>query len=41
VMGMNFKMEFFDDTGNFWLAIGSMFGLAVIVLGFSRWRGWI
>lgn len=41
VMGMNFKMEFFDDTSNFWLAIGSMFGLAVIVLGFSRWRGWI
>ncbi|MEP6468713.1 MAG: magnesium transporter CorA family protein [Chloroflexota bacterium] len=41
VMGMNFNMEFFDDTGNFWLAIGSMFGLSVIVLGFSRWRGWI
>jgi Mg2+ and Co2+ transporter CorA len=41
VMGMNFKMGFFDDANNFWLAIGAMLGLAVGVLAVSRWRGWI
>ena len=41
VMGMNFKIEFFDNPGNFWLAVGAMLTLAVIVLGVSRWRGWI
>jgi magnesium transporter len=41
VMGMNFKIGFFDDPGNFWLAIAAMVTLAVAVLGISRWRGWI
>lgn len=41
VMGMNFKIGFFDNPGNFWLAIGAMVTLAVVVLGVSRWRGWI
>jgi magnesium transporter len=41
VMGMNFKIAFFDDPGNFWLAVGAMFALAVAVLAASRWRGWI
>lgn len=41
VMGMNFKIGFFDNPGNFWLAIGAMVTLAVAVLGISRWRGWI
>lgn len=41
VMGMNFKIGFFDDPGNFWLAVGAMVTLAVAVLGISRWRGWI
>jgi magnesium transporter len=41
VMGMNFKIGFFDDPGNFWLAVGAMLALAVAVLGVSRWRGWI
>ena len=41
VMGMNFKIGFFDNPGNFWLAVGAMVTLAVVVLGVSRWRGWI
>jgi len=41
VMGMNFKIGFFDNPANFWIAIGSMLVLAVAVLGIARWRGWI
>jgi Mg2+ and Co2+ transporter CorA len=41
VMGMNFKIAFFEDPGNFWLAVGAMLALAATVLGVSRWRGWI
>lgn len=41
VMGMNFKIGFFDNPANFWLAVGAMATLAVAVLGISRWRGWI
>jgi len=41
VMGMNFKIGFFENPGNFWLAVGAMVTLAVAVLGISRWRGWI
>ena len=41
VMGMNFRIGFFDNPGNFWFAIGAMVVLAVGVLGAARWRGWI
>lgn len=41
VMGMNFRIGFFDNPTNFWFAIGAMGLLAVGVLGASRWRGWI
>jgi Mg2+ and Co2+ transporter CorA len=41
VMGMNFKIGFFDNPANFWIAVGTMLVLAVGVLGISRWRGWI
>jgi magnesium transporter len=41
VMGMNFKIGFFENAENFWLAVGAMLTLAVSVLGISRWRGWI
>lgn len=41
VMGMNFRIGFFDDPSNFWLSVGAMLALAVGVLGVSRWRGWI
>lgn len=41
VMGMNFKIGFFDNPANFWIAVGTMLTLAIGVLGISRWRGWI
>jgi len=41
IMGMNFKLEFFEATSNFWLVIGGMVSLAVAILGIARWRGWL
>jgi magnesium transporter len=41
VMGMNFRVGFFEIATNFWLAVGAMFALAAGVLLVSRWRGWI
>jgi magnesium transporter len=41
VMGMNFKLPFFEDPGNFWLVIGAMFAFAVGILAGARWRGWL
>jgi Mg2+ and Co2+ transporter CorA len=41
VMGMNFKLEFFDDPSRFWIVVGAMFGLAALVLGVARFRKWI
>ena len=41
IMGMNFKLPFFDESTNFWVVIGAMVTFAIAILGFSRWRGWI
>jgi len=41
IMGMNFKLPFFDDATNFWVVIAAMATLAIAILGVSRWRGWI
>jgi magnesium/cobalt transport protein CorA len=41
VMGMNFKLPFFEDANNFWVVVAAMVGLAVGILAVSRWRGWI
>jgi magnesium transporter len=41
VMGMNFKLPFFDDPANFWLVIGAMVLFAVAILGLARARNWI
>lgn len=41
VMGMNFKLPFFDDSGNFWVILGGMGGMALLILGVARWRGWL
>jgi magnesium transporter len=40
VMGMNFKLGFFEDTTNFWLVIVTMVSLAVGILAVARSRGW-
>ncbi len=41
VMGMNFKLPFFDQPTNFWVVIAVMVALAIAILRVSRWRGWI
>ncbi len=41
IMGMNFAMPFFEDTGNFAVVLGSMVALAVGILAVARWRDWI
>jgi magnesium transporter len=41
IMGMNFAMPFFEDTTNFWIVIATMAVMAAVILGISRWRGWI
>ena len=41
IMGMNFAMPFFEDTTNFWIVVGSMIGMAIVILGVARWREWI
>jgi magnesium transporter len=41
VMGMNFKLEFFDATGNFWLVIVGMAALALAIVLVARRRRWL
>ena len=41
IMGMNFKLGFFDDTTNFWLVIVTMVSLAVGILAVAHSRGWL
>jgi magnesium transporter len=41
VMGMNFKLEFFDNAGNFVLVVGAMIAFAVVLLVAARWRRWL
>lgn len=41
VMGMNFRLGFFDDPANFWLVLGAMVALAAVILVVARWRRWI
>ena len=41
VMGMNFKVGLFDLEWGFWVVIGAMLGIAVLVLSVARTRHWI
>lgn len=41
IMGMNFKLAFFDTPGNFFAVLGAMLGLAGLVIGIARWRRWL
>jgi len=41
VMGMNFQLDFFDNTSNFFLVVGAMIATALAIVGAARWRGWI
>ena len=41
IMGMNFKLPFFDEANNFWVVVAAMvsFGFAIVIA--ARWRRWI
>jgi magnesium transporter len=41
IMGMNFKLEFFDNAANFAVVVASMAVLAIAILLVARWRRWI
>jgi len=41
VMGMNFKLGFFDDPSHFWWVLGAMAALAVGTLLLAGRRGWL
>jgi Mg2+ and Co2+ transporter CorA len=41
IMGMNFKVGFFDLAWMFWTVITTMLGIAVLVLAVARGRRWI
>jgi magnesium/cobalt transport protein CorA len=41
VMGMNFKVDIFDDPSNFWKVLWAMAAFSVLIVGVARWRRWI
>lgn len=41
IMGMNFKVFFFDDPNMFWVVISAMIVMALTTIGVARWRGWL
>jgi len=41
VMGMNFKVGFFEHAGLFWVTIAGMGLMAAVTLAIARWRHWI
>lgn len=41
IMGMNFKVGFFEDATNFWLVIAGMGVLAVSIVAIAHWRRWL
>ena len=41
IMGMNFKLGFFDDPSNVWIVIGSMVVFAIAILAIARIRHWL
>jgi Mg2+ and Co2+ transporter CorA len=41
IMGMNFKLAFFDDPTNFFYVLVGMGLMAVLILLVARWRHWL
>lgn len=41
VMGMNFKIPFFDAPDNFFLVVGAMVATSLAIVSFARWRSWL
>jgi Mg2+ and Co2+ transporter CorA len=40
-MGMNFQLGLFDLKWMFWIVIGAMLAIAVLVLSIARRRDWL
>lgn len=41
IMGMNFRIDFFENSTNFWVVVGVMVVFGVSLLATARWRGWL
>ena len=41
VMGMNFKVGFFDDPRMFWVVLAVIVGFAPLTIGIAKLRRWI
>ena len=41
IMGMNFDVPIFEETGNFYVVVGAMAGFVLALLGFAKWRDWL
>jgi Mg2+ and Co2+ transporter CorA len=41
ILGMNYKVNFFDYENGFWLTIGGMLIVAIALTAFARIRRWI
>jgi magnesium transporter len=41
IMGMNFQLQFFETTANFWLVMIAMAALAAAIVLVARWRHWL
>jgi magnesium transporter len=41
IMGMNFKLDFFDTSANFWVVLTGMVALAAAILAVARLRDWL
>jgi Mg2+ and Co2+ transporter CorA len=41
VMGMNFRLGFFETSANFFVVVGAMLALAALIGAIARWRDWL
>jgi Mg2+ and Co2+ transporter CorA len=41
IMGMNFRLAFFDEPTYFWYVLAGMVVMAVVILIVARWRHWL
>lgn len=41
VMGMNFKVGFFDNPSVFWFVLAGMIAMGISTLWLAHWRGWL
>jgi Mg2+ and Co2+ transporter CorA len=41
VMGMNFRLPFFDEPSHFWWVVAAMVAFAIGMFAVARWRRWL